>query len=480
MRTPSLRARVVTSGVAVVVLVLLSLDSFLYVNLRTSLMGNLEDVLDTRAQLVRTQTAGLKPREAADLLGRLGLEAVVRMPDGTTYRAEPVWPGLGDGLPPRGDGEERFVSRQVHLAEGATVEVSVRRSGVDAALRRLLVAEAAGTAVATVLAALVLLRASGIALQPLSGMVAAARRVAAGHRGERLRPDRPRTSLGEMASAYDDMLDALETALADAQAAEDRSRRFLAGAAHQLRTPMASIQMAAENLIRAGPDADVGSMAASLVDETSRSARLISGLLEMARLDRGEPLVRAPCNLLALCRDEADRVASRAPALEVVVKPADLPDEPSQLDAHAVREIVANLLDNARRHARALVEVTVRVATGGKGWEVRVADDGPGLPEGSEERVFERFVSLDGKGGSGLGLAIARDLARAHGGDLAYEGRAFVLRLPATRAGASCLSTSASVSDGPGSPPAYPKPPPPSSVGVPVAPGPPGPPAPRR
>ena len=64
--------------------------------------------------------------------------------------------------------------------------------------------------------------------------------------------------------------------------------------------------------------------------------------------------------------------------------------------------------------------------------EIRVADDGPGLPKGQEEHAFERFVSLDGKGGCGLGLAIARDLSRAHGGDLVYDRSvgAFVLRLP--------------------------------------------------
>lgn len=473
MRTPSLRARVVASGVAVVVVVLVGLDVFLYVNLRTSLLGNLEEVLDTRAQVVRAEAAGLNAPEAAEVLGRIGLEAVVRKPDGTTYRAQPVWPGLSDDVAPRGGAEENLLSRRVALAQGVTVDVSVRRSDVDVALRRLLVAEAAGTVAATVLAALLLLRASGVALQPLSRIVAAARRTAAGHRGERLHPDRPDTSLGEMAAAYDDMLDALEAALADAQAAEDRSRRFLAGAAHQLRTPIASIQMGAENLIRAGPGA-VDALAASLVHETSRAARLIGGLLEMARLDRGEPLVPAPCDLVALCRDEADRVASRARALEIVVSAGDLPDTPAELDAHAVREILANLLDNARRHARERVEVTVGAATACKGWEVRVRDDGPGLPEGAEERVFERFVSLDGKGGSGLGLAIARDLARTHGGDLVYEGTAFALRLPASSA-----SGLPAVSEEPGSGRAGPVLPPPP-VAVSMASGPPAPPAPRR
>jgi signal transduction histidine kinase len=90
---------------------------------------------------------------------------------------------------------------------------------------------------------------------------------------------------------------------------------------------------------------------------------------------------------------------------------------------------LANLLDNARRHAAGRIELTVGTDQASQ-LEIRLADDGPGLPLEMAERAFERFVSLDGKGGTGLGLAIARELARAHGGELSYQGGAFVLRLP--------------------------------------------------
>ena len=92
-----------------------------------------------------------------------------------------------------------------------------------------------------------------------------------------------------------------------------------------------------------------------------------------------------------------------------------------------VSEVLANVLDNARRHASRRIDLVVAAAD--HTVEIRVVDDGPGLPDPLVERAFERFVSLDGKGGSGLGLPIARGLARAHGGDLTYEG-GFVLRLP--------------------------------------------------
>jgi len=101
------------------------------------------------------------------------------------------------------------------------------------------------------------------------------------------------------------------------------------------------------------------------------------------------------------------------------------------LSGEATKDALANLLDNARRHARS--QVIIEVAASATAVEIAVSDDGPGLPEGTSERVFERFVSLDGEGGSGLGLPIARGLIEAQGGRLSYEARRFVIRLPNRR-----------------------------------------------
>ena len=97
-------------------------------------------------------------------------------------------------------------------------------------------------------------------------------------------------------------------------------------------------------------------------------------------------------------------------------------------DAPACREILSNLGDNARRHARTRIDLVVE--TDDDVVRARVLDDGPGLQGGSRTEVFDRFVSLDGRGGSGLGLPIARALATAMGGDLGYDD-GFVLSLPA-------------------------------------------------
>lgn len=115
--------------------------------------------------------------------------------------------------------------------------------------------------------------------------------------------------------------------------------------------------------------------------------------------------------------------------LELALDADQLPGTRWQLDEQAVREILAQLLDNARRHAASRIALTV--AASGDAVHLRIGDDGPGIPDGVVGRAFGRFTSFDALGGAGLGLAIASDLARLHGGDLAYENRLFVLRLPA-------------------------------------------------
>lgn len=429
MRTPSLRARLVAAGLAVVVVVLAGLDVFVYVNLRSNLLHNLDQVLATRARLVQAEAVRRSPEQLASFLGRLGLRGEVRGPDGVVHRADPLWPGLGDDLPPPGGGSEgRLVHTSVALPRGGVAVVSARRSGVDRALRRLAILEVAGTVTASVLAAVVLWRVADVVLAPLAQVVAAARRTAAGHSGERLRPDRPGTRLGEMAAAYDHMLDGLEAAVGEAEAAEARSRRFLADAAHQLRSPVAGAQACAETLLREAPGPAQDRLLADLARETTRAARLMSGLLQVARLDQGQAISPRPSDLVGLCTTEAVRVGRVAPGIDIVVRAG--PGIASvDVDPDAVREIVSNLLDNARRHATARIEVTV--TTGDGTVEVRVGDDGPGLGDDQVERAFERFVSLDAMGGSGLGLPIARGLARSHGGDLVWEDATFVLRLPA-------------------------------------------------
>lgn len=419
MRTPSLHRRLVAGGVGTVVLLALFLDVLLFVSWRSNLLGALDDQLDDWESLVRGEAPGLDAAGLAQRIDNLGLTATVRSADGDLFDAGRPHPTTGT-----------TVDRDIELPSGNSAVIWVSRLGADESLRRLLTVEAIGTLTVASLAFLLLRMVSDLALKPLDDMSSAIRRTAAGHRGERLQADQPSTKLGELATAYDHMLDALETALSDADLARDESRRFLADAAHQLRTPVAGILACTEALLLGTDPAENDELLALLASDSARTGRLITSLLQTARLDQGLEPALHHCDVVALCEEEVGRSRSLAPRLAIQVHPSGMESRSIELDGHMVREILANLLDNARRHARSKIDVSVTVNTCMV--ELRVFDDGAGLAADSRERAFVRFVSLDGQGGSGLGLPIARGLAEAHGGHLTYEENSFVLRLPAS------------------------------------------------
>ena len=236
-----------------------------------------------------------------------------------------------------------------------------------------------------------------------------------------------------MAEELDQTLLALEAALAEARASEAGTRRFLDDAAHQLRAPITSIRACVEALLRTDDRRTRERFLGQMMRETSRASRLMSGLLRMARLNQGQPLNPQPCDVVELCQEEVERARAMAPSLDVVVvDDGTAALRQAHLDRESVGEIVANLLDNARRHAAS--RITVHAGARDGQLEITVVDDGAGVPPDASDEIFDRFVSLDGAGGSGLGLSIARELARAQGGDLSYEGGRVILRLPAVAA----------------------------------------------
>jgi PAS domain S-box-containing protein len=573
-QTPHLGRRVLVVGLAVVVLVLVLVNTFVFLELRAGVDRSLQDLLRERAGLAQSEATRLPPHQLAERLQELGLRAVVHAPDGNVYRANPVSPNLGTNLPP-GPDDPDTISHRVPLPGGGEVEVFARTSGRDLALRQLLALQVGGSVAGLLVAGVLLRYVSTVALRPLAHITAAATRTAQGREGERLRPDRPNTELGRMATAYDTMLDALETAVREAREAEEKSallaavvegtadavvtedldgwilswnqraeelygypaaevlgrpawliipdsrraetaellgkvragelvsgyetqrltrqgvlldvsvtispvrdsegrviaassiardlteqrrmaaslrkaledlqvaadearrseettRRFLADAAHQLRTPIAGIRACAETLLLGGSPEDRDRLLATMVRETSRAGRLIAALLQMARLDQGEAFPDAEVDVVAVVADEVDRVDLLAPALDVTLDAGEGTEGRWLLHGSALREIVSNLLDNARRHARTRIDVLVQRR--GDVLEIRVRDDGPGVAPENRERIFERFVSMDGLGGSGLGLAVALGSARAMGGDVRYDA-GFVVTVPAEPSG---------------------------------------------
>ncbi|QJY49038.1 HAMP domain-containing sensor histidine kinase [Pseudonocardia broussonetiae] len=426
MRTPSLRRRVALASTAVLVTVLLAIDAFLYVTLDAHLEVALDEVLDTRLGVAERLAAQLPPQQLPGALTELGIPASVRSPSGELYEAAPVTPRVGQYVPPTALTLPR-VERNVVLPDGESLTVYASRAGVDATLRQLLLLELLGTLAAIVVAFVLLRWVSRMALAPLGLVVDTAERTATGSSGLRLRPDRPHTELGRVAAAYDRMLDSLEAAVRRAEESDERSRRFLADAAHQLRTPVTRMRTTVESMFRADDAEDRDRLLTTLVRETGRTRKLLAALLRVARLDRGGPPTRTPTDVEAICRKEVERAEPFAPHLRFTLRgDVDLPLV--EIDEEGVREALSNLLDNARRHAREEIVVEVRAEAGAV--RISVGDDGPGVPLADRDRIFERFASLDDKGGSGLGLPIARGVARAHGGDLVHTGRAFELALP--------------------------------------------------
>ncbi|MGI5411337.1 sensor histidine kinase [Streptomyces chartreusis] len=213
--------------------------------------------------------------------------------------------------------------------------------------------------------------------------------------------------------------------LAALQTSVERQRRFVADASHELRSPIASLRTQLEVGVAHPELLDLD----GAVEDTVRLQGLAADLLLLARLDAGERPGDARFDLGALAREQADGRAE----VTVEARSAQVAGSRGQ-----VGRVLTNLLDNAARHARSAVTLSVRRE--GEWVVAAVADDGDGVAEADRERIFERFVRLDearsrDDGGAGLGLAIARDVAVRHGGTLTVGrapagGALFELRLP--------------------------------------------------
>jgi two-component system CheB/CheR fusion protein len=219
---------------------------------------------------------------------------------------------------------------------------------------------------------------------------------------------------------------------------------FLATASHELRTPLTAMALYAGLLAQLGesraPDDRYRALLASLTAEMRRANLLVGDLMDASRLQSGRLSVRRePVELGALLRRVTDLAGQMGagPAIRL-----QLPQEPVQVsaDPDRIEQVLLNLLDNARRYAAASDAVDVRLRAA-DGWaEVDVEDRGPGIPPAELARLFTRFYQRPGpqgpaQSGLGLGLYIARQIARAHGGDIevrSAEGRGstFTVRLP--------------------------------------------------
>ncbi|HET7140213.1 MAG TPA: ATP-binding protein [Arthrobacter sp.] len=260
----------------------------------------------------------------------------------------------------------------------------------------------------------------------------------------------PRTEVGSVGHALNLMLDNVASALQARQRSETKVRQFVADASHELRTPLTAIRGYTE-LMRMTEDftPDGRKSLARVQSQSERMTTLVEDLLLLARLDEGQPLKLSDVDLTQLVIETVSD--------EKVIAPdhhwhLELPDEPVTVsgDASQLRQVLVNLLSNARKHTAAGTTVVTGVARSADGSAlITVTDDGGGIPAGFVDHVFSRFARADAsragtspasgpaasEGTSGLGLSIVQSIMEAHGGSVEVTSRPgrteFALRLPA-------------------------------------------------
>jgi signal transduction histidine kinase len=309
----------------------------------------------------------------------------------------------------------------------ATVLVADSLGAADHAVEELSIALGAALSAVLVLVGVLVSATTRWALRPVEAIRAEVAALSVSDLHRRVLEPPSSDEIGRLAQTMNAMLGRLA-------ASTERQRQLVADVAHELRNPLASLRTQLE-VAAAHPGPDVGALLEGSIAEVDRLARLVDDLLTLARLDEGLlPLRTDDVDLDEVALAQAERLRARR-RVEVSVR--DVQAARVQGDEAHLGRLVANLADNAERHARNLVAFAVRLEPDAAVMEVR--DDGPGIPEELRERVFERFVRLDAArshadGGAGLGLAIAREIARAHGGDItikdASPGAVFVVRLP--------------------------------------------------
>lgn len=214
-----------------------------------------------------------------------------------------------------------------------------------------------------------------------------------------------------LVGAINDLLSRLALAL-------EAQQRFIANAAHQLRTPLAGLRTHVELMRREASKSGSPTLIDMIAGETERASHLANQLLTLARAEPGSslPIARVPMDLRDLVSQSAQAWVPRAMARDIDLG-FDLNEAKIIGDPQLLRELLANLLDNALIHTQSGGQVTARTRIDSEHAVLEVEDNGPGIPASEREKVFERFFRLPGTNaeGGGLGLAIVREIADRHG-----------------------------------------------------------------
>ena len=281
-----------------------------------------------------------------------------------------------------------------------------------------------------------------VGLKPLSDVEDTAEQIAAGNLSARLPEVKANTEVGRLTTSLNTMLTRIEESFAIRKTSEDKLRRFVADASHELRTPLTAIRGFAE-LHRQGAVAggdDTKQLLSRIEGESVRMGSLVEDLLLLARLDQAREMEHLPVDIAQVTRDAVASARVAGPDHPISLS-GDIDELYTLGDQHRIHQVVANLLANARTHTPAGTAIDVSIAQNDDGLRIAVRDNGPGLSDEDQKRIFERFyradssrVRIDGEG-SGLGLSIVDAVMKAHGGSVSVaselgKGATFTLFFP--------------------------------------------------
>ncbi|MEV5961058.1 ATP-binding protein [Kribbella sp. NPDC051952] len=352
-----------------------------------------------------------------------------------------------------------------------SVLVAQSLGDVNGTIRQLIGIQAAAAVILLILLAGVGTYVVRRSLRGLEDVEHTAVAIAGGDLSRRVPQRDPRTEVGRLSLALNQMLGQIENAFAQrtaselaarrseetareseeiarqsedaARQSEDRMRRFVADASHELRTPLTSIRGFAELTRQRGDGGDADTMR-RIEDEAKRMGLLVDDLLLLARLDQQRPLRMEPVDLLPIAADALHNAQAVEPERNMSLQ--ILPDSEAPVvsgDEARLRQVLGNLISNALHHTPIDAPIVVSVGTRDGEAILEVSDSGPGLSDEQKARVFERFYRADSArtrstGGSGLGLSIVAALVTAHAGRVTVtnthpQGATFTVHLPLPR-----------------------------------------------
>ncbi|MFE6890778.1 ATP-binding protein [Streptomyces sp. NPDC057694] len=443
VRPRSLRGRLLLALLGLVAVALIALDAVVYTALSHDLMHRTDVTLRAVRQRVTQQLRQAEPDgklgNDVRLLGASEFYLQLRRTDGTVRDLVPQLRDPEDAAPrvpdplsevrgaglstvgPAAAGGPDYRLLVQRVPGRGTLIAATPLDQVQGTLRQVLIVEAAATG-----GVLVLLAAAGLwvlrrGLRPLEAMARDADAIASGDRAGQVAPAADDTEVGRLGLA-------LNTMLAVERTTQDRLRSFVADASHELRTPVTAV-LGYADLYEQGAVVTAAQRARvmhGITTEALRMKRLVDDLLLLARLDGAPARGRSAVDLSEIVRDAVAAARVVDPRGSVSLRTDD--GTTVHGDAEQLRRVVDNLLANVRNHTPPGTPARVSVTTGGPAVArvtLTVADDGPGIPEETLPRVFDRFYRGDpahSGDGSGLGLAIVAAVAHAHGGTVDIGG----------------------------------------------------------